>query len=511
MRRISGVFAVAIAFAAGACAPVGPDFVKPDLDPPADWSQSVEQGLDPAAHSLDRWWEQFNDPVLNELVERARRNNNALQISGLGVLEARALLGIASGSSYPQTQILAGSAMYVSPAENTGVKSGFGQYSVGLSATWEIDFWGKYRRGIESADAAFMASKAGYSQAQVLLTAAVVSAYSVARITEAQLEISEQNVVLQERSFQIASVLFENGEDSELDVQQAKTLLLATQASIPSLRAALKQAYNALSVLVGEPPGTIDAVIGAGPIPEIPEAMGIGFPADMLRRRPDVFQAELLAMAQNAQVGLAEASLYPSFSLLGSIGMSAGGPGDSDFGQMFDADALGFSVGPQLIWPFFNYGRIKNNVRVQDARLQQALVAYRETVLQAAREAEDAMAGYVGARQQAEILAKAVESAKRSNQLSTLRYREGFSDYQRVLDSQQALFSQQQRYIAARGEAVLNLIGLFQALGGGWEADTVPRVRQDTLEAMQQRTDWGQLINVIEPVDGDRTYPRPDW
>ena len=132
-------------------------------------------------------------------------------------------------------------------------------------------------------------------------------------------------------------------------------------------------------------------------------------------------------------------------------------------------------------------------------------------VLQAARESEDAMAGYVGARQQADILAEAVESAKRSNQLATLRYREGFSDYQRVLDSQQALFSQQQRYIAARGEAVLNLIGLFQALGGGWEADSVPRVRQETLEAMQQRTDWGQLIDVIEPVDSDRTYPRPDW
>ena len=200
-------------------------------------------------------------------------------------------------------------------------------------------------------------------------------------------------------------------------------------------------------------------------------------------------------MSQNALVGLAEADLYPSFSLTGSIGLAAGGPGDSDFGDLFSSDALALTIGPSFVWPFLNYGRIKNNVRVQDARLQQALVNYREAALQAAREAEDAMAAYLGASEQAELLAETVESAKRSNELSTLRYKEGFSGYQRVLDSQQALFTQQQRYITTRGDTVRSLVALYKALGGGWEdRDGLPYIDPETLELMQDRTDWGDMI-----------------
>jgi outer membrane protein TolC len=221
----------------------------------------------------------------------------------------------------------------------------------------------------------------------------------------------------------------------------------------------------------------------------------------MLRRRPDVRQAEMLAMSQNALVGMAEANLYPSFSLAGSIGLAAGGPGDSNFGDLFSADALTYSIGPSFVWPFLNYGRIKNNVRVQDARLQQALVAYRETSLQAAREAEDAMASYIGQRQQSIILDATVKSALRSNELSTLRYREGFSDYQRVLDSQQSLFTQQQRHITIQGDAVRSLVALYKALGGGWErSDTRAFINPETQQLMQDRTDWGDLMNTSYPA-----------
>jgi NodT family efflux transporter outer membrane factor (OMF) lipoprotein len=279
-------------------------------------------------------------------------------------------------------------------------------------------------------------------------------------------------------------------------MQQANTLLLATEATIPALETSLRQAGNAMATLLGELPGAVDELL-AGPagIPALPANIAIGFPADMLRRRPDVRQAELLAMAQNAQIGLAKADLYPSFSLAGSIGLTAGGPGDSDFGDLFSGDALGVSVGPSFVWPFLNYGRIKNNVRVQDARLQQALVSYRETVLQAAREAEDAIADYLGANQQARILKKTVASARRSNEISTLRYQEGFSDYQRVLDAQQALFTQQQRYITTRGDAVRGIVALYKALGGGWQGrDGLPYLDPETLQLMQQRTDWGDVI-----------------
>lgn len=459
------------------------------------------------------WWTLFNDPVLNGLVETAKLRNNNLEIAGLRVLEARAQLGVAVGAQYPQSQFVQGSAAYISPSENTGFDSNFWQYGLGANIAWEVDFWGRFRRGIESADAAYLASIAAYDQAMVLLTAQVVDTYILIRSIEEQLRIARENAAIQQRSYDIAAVLYRNGEDSELDMQQANTLLLSTLATIPSLEVSLKQAGNALSVLLGQAPGSVQQTLGSGPIPILPPELSIGLPADMLRRRPDVRQAELLAMAQNALVGLAEADLYPSFSLTGSIGLSAGSPGNSSFGDLFSSDAMTFSIGPSFVWPFLNYGRIRNTVRVQDARLQQALVNYRETVLQAARETEDAMAAYIGARQQVEILQQTVASASRSNELSTLRYREGFSDYQRVLDAQQALFTQQQRYVTTSGETVRSVVSLFKALGGGWQGRAdYPFIDSQTIEEMQQRTDWGDLLESPAPdVTKEGEMRRVDW
>jgi NodT family efflux transporter outer membrane factor (OMF) lipoprotein len=490
---------------ATACAPVGPDFVRPEAAPAGQWSQDLAQGLEPAPQADSDWWKVFGDPVLDEFIATARSRNNNLQIAGLRVLEARAQLGIATGQLYPQSQFAAGQATYVSPPDHSLVADNYWQYSLGASASWELDFWGRFRRGIEAADAAYLASIAEYDQVELLLVAAVADVYITVRVVEEQLHIADENLKLQQRSYDIADVLYRQGADSELDMQQAKTLLLATQATLPELEASLAQARNALSTLLGLPPGTVktDLARGSG-IPRVPAAVAIGVPADMLRHRPDVRQAEYLAAAQNALVGLAEADLYPSFSLTGSIGVTAGGPGDSDFGDLFSTDALTFSVGPSFVWPFLNYGRIRNNIRVQDARLQQALVNYRETVLQAAREAEDAIADFIGARAQSVILAETVTAAKRSNDLSTLRYREGFSDYQRVLDAQQALFAQQQRYVNVQGGEVSSLVALYRALGSGWQDDNPPRVDAGTLEIMRQRTDWGELLDEdARPADAE--------
>jgi len=480
-----------------ACAPVGPDFVRPETEIPPGWSEADRNGLEASAISQPQWWRVFEDPVLNKLVETAWQQNNSLEIAGLRVLEARAQLGIAQGNQYPQSQLAAGSGIYTSPANNFGGGSNFWQYGIGASASWEIDFWGRFRRGIESADAAYLASVAARDQALILLTAQVVNTYAVIRINQEQLRFARENVVIQQRSYDITSVLFRNGSDSELDMQQAHTLLLSTQATIPGFEIALKQARNALNTLLGKPPGTIDDLLGEDHgIPALPEKIEVGIPADLLRRRPDVRQAELNALSQNARVGLAEADLYPSFSLTGSLGLVAGGAGGTDFGDLFSSDALTFSIGPSFVWPFLNYGRIRNNVRVQDARLQQALVNYREVVLQSAREAEDAMVSFNGSQAQTEILAKTVESARRSNELSMLRYREGFSDYQRVLDSQQALFAQQQRLVTQRGNSVLSLVSLYQSLGGGWENQTgQPLISDSSREQMQQRTNWGELLD----------------
>ncbi len=485
------------------CAPVGPEFVKPEVTLAPEWSEVGENGLQTAPINQPQWWRIFNDPVLDRLVETSWQQNNNLEIAGLRVLEARAQLGIAQGSQYPQSQFAAGSSTYVSPADNLGGGANNWQHGLGLSAAWEIDFWGRFRRGIESADAAYMASIEARNQVMILLTAQVVATYTAIRINEDQLRIAYENVELQQRSYDIASVLYKHGSDSELDMQQAYTLLLSTQATIPGYEVALKQARNAMSTLLGRAPGatneTYDDDTG---IPVLPEKIEVGIPAELLRRRPDVRQAEFNAMAQNALVGMAEADLYPSFSLTGSLSLVSGGASGTDFGDLFSSDALTYSIGPSFVWPFFNYGRIRNNIRVQDARLQQALVNYRETAIQASREVEDAMVALNGTEAQTIILEETVESARRSNELSTLRYREGFSDYQRVLDSQQSLFAQQQRLAANRGASILNLVSLYTALGGGWENQTgQPLISDQSLEQMQQRTNWGELLNATPDTE----------
>ena len=508
-KRYTYLFSVLVLVSIAACAPVGPEFVKPEVELPPGWSHAGESGLKASPIKQPQWWRVFEDPVLNQLVEISWQQNNNLEIAGLRVLEARAQLGIAQGAQYPQSQLAAGNATYTSPATNFGGGSNFWQYGIGASASWEIDFWGRFRRGIESADAAYMASVAARDQVLVLLTAQVVNTYTIARINQEQLRIAHDNVDIQQRSYDITSVLYRNGADSELDMQQARTLLLSTQATIPGFETALKQALNALNTLLGKPPGTIDADMSDQQgIPKLPDAIEVGIPADLLRRRPDVRQAELNALAQNARVGMAEADLYPSFSLTGSLGLVSGGSGGSDFGDLFSSDALIFSIGPSFVWPFLNYGRIRNNIRVQDARLQQALVNYREVVIQSAREAEDAMVSLNGSQDQTEILVQTVESAKRSNELSVLRYREGFSDYQRVLDSQQSLFSQQQRLVIQRGTSVQSLVSLYKSLGGGWENQgDQALISEQSREQMQQRTNWGELLDNGVPEVKDSQVP----
>lgn len=474
-----------------ACAPVGPNFETPEAPINPLWSEMGGDEFVSEPGDEVRWWHSFNDPVLNQLIARARRNNNNLKIAGLRVLEAQATLGIATGNQYPQTQFAFGDATAVRANDLNSV-----QYTVGLTSSWEIDFWGKFRRGVESADAGFLASIASFDDVLILLTAQVADTYATIRTTEEQLEIANENIGIQRRSYDIVDVLFRNGESSELDALQARTLLLSTEAAIPQLEALLRQAENALSTLLGEPPGRVGALLGdEGKLPAIPERIAVGIPADMLRQRPDVRQAEMQSMAQNAQVGVARAGLYPSFSITGSLGLStAGAQGETDLGQLFNSESFTYGIGPSFTWPFFNYGRLENNVRVQDARLQQSLFQYRETVIQAAREVEDAMAGFHGTQAQAIVLLEAVQSARRSAELSILRYTEGFSDYQRVLNAQQALFTQQERYVINKGNEVRNLVAIYKALGGGWQTPEVEFVGEDTRATMEGRTNWGDMI-----------------
>lgn len=497
------------------CALVGPDFKKPEAPLAESWIDNESAQVQHQGEDLSDWWQAFNDPVLDNLIKRAYQQNLTLQIAGLRVLEARAQLGLASGNLYPQTQQATADYSKTQLSRNSpnltpGIDRNYDQASIGFDAAWELDFWGRFRRGVESADAALMAEMASYDNVLVTLTAEVARTYTLIRTLEERIALAEENVGTQSESLRIATVRFKNGAVTELDVQQAKSLLRNTQALIPQLASLRRQATHALSTLLGMPPRDLGALLTEqATIPAAPATVAVGIPAQLLRRRPDIKQAEMQAAAQSARIGLAKADLYPSFTLLGTIGWSAASTGSSDTGDVLDiSDSLTFQAGPSIRWNLFNYGRIKNRVRIEDARLEQLLVNYRNVVLQAAREVEDAMVGFVRAGEQAGYLGESVVAAKRASELAMIQYREGVIDYQRVLDTDRFLTEQQDSFTVIRGEIVLNLIALYKALGGGWQMrlgeDFVPEYLQ---QDMGERTDWGQLLD----KNKRSLWRAPDW
>ncbi len=481
---------------------VGPDFQRPQVPWLADWSGgsltslAAEQQGKPRAQT-ETWWRSFNDPVLDRLVAEALRVNLNVRTAGMRILEALAQLGIAESTLYPQLQQVTGEVLRAGQRKDGRPNSAFTLYQAGFTIGWELDFWGKFRRSVEAADASYFASIAQYDAMQVLMAAQTASIYAAIRTLEARLRIAQENAALQKRSLEITERLFKSGNDSELDVQQAKSQYLGTLATIPQLEGSLRQAQNALSVLLARAPGPLPEM--AGGKNQIPQAeLGIiaDIPADLLRRRPDVRATELQLAAQSALIGVSEAELYPSLSLLGSVGLSASS-------LAWSTKTLDWGIGSGLVWNVFDYGRLTNQVLVQDARFQQLYEQYQEVVLQAAREVDDAAVGFAKSRAQVPLLAEAVKAARRSLDIATIQYREGMTDFQRVLDSQQALFSQQERWVANRGEVAQSLIALYKALGGGWEQGrTRPLLDAATRETMGARSAWKGLLDVPLPPPG---------
>jgi multidrug efflux system outer membrane protein len=470
----------------GACTTVGPDFKRPQVPWLADWTGGSLESLatDPRAPrsgQTQEWWRNFNDPVLDYLVAEAQRVNPNVRTAGMRIMEARAQLGIAGSTLYPQVQQATGEALgsgqYKQGASGTTLVT----FNAGLGVSWELDFWGKFRRGIEAADAGYFASIAQYDDVQVLMAA-------------------QENAVLQKRSLDITELLFKRGSDSELDVQQAKAQYLGTLSTIPQLEGSLRQTQNALSILLARPPGPLpEMAAGKDLIPQAGLAVIVDIPADLLRRRPDVRGAEMQLAAQSAQIGVSVADLYPSISLLGSVGLSATSLG---------ARALSWGLGPTLVWNVFDHGRLKNAVLVQDARFQQLYEQYQDSVLRAAREVDDAAVGFAKTGEQIALLEDAVKAARRSVDIATIQYREGLTDFQRVLDSQQVLFSQQELLVNARGSLTQNLIALYKAMGGGWEPGrSRPVLDDETRETMGKRSDWGDLLSTPLPAPEAETTP----
>jgi NodT family efflux transporter outer membrane factor (OMF) lipoprotein len=353
-----------------------------------------------------------------------------------------------------------------------------------------------------------MASVADYYTALVSLNAEVARTYVVIRTFEVLVDQAKENARVQEQALDIAQSRFKNGATSELDVAQATTLLESTRATVPQLQIGEQQARNALSTLLGQQPGTVESLL-AGPrvIPRAPGQVAVGVPAQMLRRRPDIAGAEMAAAAQSARIGMAKAELFPSFTLFGSIGLNSVVT-EAGWKNLFSPSSIFYLAGPRIVWPFFNYGRLTNAVRVEDARFQQSLVNYRDTVVRAAQEVEDALAGYLRSQEALVFDQKAETAAKRSVDLALVQYREGAADYQRVLDAQRSLLERQNRLAQTNSAVATSLIALYKALGGGWETRQGERVvPEQTEQEMKQRTNWGELLSQPRAVEKSTNQP----
>lgn len=497
---------------------VGPDFAAPEARLNENWSYDQDARVSGGPEINQLWWQTFGDPTLDRLIQLAYEQNLPLQIAALRIMAARAALGFAIGQQYPQQQEAFGNVSKVGTSENAatgiGLDRDFWDYQAGFDAIWELDFWGRFRRGVEAAQANLIASAADYDDALVTLTAEVARTYVEIRTTEVLLLLTIKNAKLQEEGLTIAEARFNNGATTELDVTQARTLFESTRAAIPQLQTELQRSHNALSTLLGQPTGAVRAVLEEGRgIPTAPDNIIVGIPAELLRRRPDIRSAELLAAAQSARIGIAKADLYPSFSLFGEIGVQSScqagtGSNSADFKNIFDNDSIYYSVGPGFVWPIFNYGRIENSVRIQDAVFQQFIVNYQDTVLRAAQEVEDALTGFLKSQETEVFQESSFVAARRSVEIALAQYREGAEDYQRVIDTQRALLEEETNLTEVRSSIATNLIALYKSLGGGWELRKgQPLLPESTQSQMQERTNWGGLLPAQPAPDTQTALP----
>lgn len=480
---------------------VGPDYATPGAKVSGKWMPNPAVADRPYGEAETFWWRGFADPVLDLLVETACSNNLSLQIAGVRVLEARARLNKSVGSLFPQQQAVSAQAGY-SRLNNglvsriPGVDPDYQSAQVLFGATWEPDFWGKYRRGIESDRASFLGSLAAYDDALVTLIADVGSTYVNLRTLEERARVAARNAERQRESLRIASAQFKAGATSERDVQQATAQLAQTEAQIPLLEEAMSQARAALALLLGETPDRIGALIGGpGPIPAAPSDIAAGIPRDLLRRRPDVRSAGLAAASKSALIGVARASLYPSFSLSGEFGVSGNNQGGNSLGDMFTWESRTVNAGAGFLFPIFNYGRLVNQVRVQDAQFQQAVLNYQQTVLKAQQEVESALASFEAERRAVRLLEGAVTAARRSTELTMIQYKAGQADYTTVLTAEQAQLAAEDALAGAQGSVALGAVSVYRALGGGWQVREGRDVVSEQVKAeMARRTDWGRLL-----------------
>jgi NodT family efflux transporter outer membrane factor (OMF) lipoprotein len=465
---------------------VGPNYLRPGAPVKDEWLDSNHPRLKGEPSDPGLWWLVFNDPELNRMVVEAYQSNLTVRQAGMRILEARARRGIARGGLFPATQSINGfyqhSQMSTNRANFFGANlvPGFTLYpddwQLNGQIAWELDFWGRFRRAIASANRNIEASVENYDDVLVILLGDLATSYVDMRTSERRLQLAARNVEILSGTLRLTQLKKEAGTVTVLDVAQAEANVAATEALIPQLEITRRTASHRLSILMGTPSRDLGREIGmTGRIPLPPAEIAVGMPADLLRRRPDIRRAERELAAQSEQIGIAAAEFYPHINVTGLVGWEA-----KTLGLLFAPGSLYGNITPGFNWNILNYGRIQQNVILQDAIFQRLAYAYQAAVLNADREVEDAIVGYLQGHERVVALRRAVNASQLAVDTATEQYRGGAVDFNRVFLLQGDLVRLQDSLAAAEGDVARALIGIFRGMGGGWEirfADTNAMVR----------------------------------
>jgi NodT family efflux transporter outer membrane factor (OMF) lipoprotein len=446
---------------------VGPNYAKPAAAIAPNWIDDADRRVRNEEDDLAGWWTVFGDPTLNELIVRANSQNLTLREAGFRILAARAQFGFAIGNMFPQYQAAEGGYRRFGIGDNF-----FDQWSSGFSLAWELDFWGRFRRAVLSAEATLDATIEDYDAVLVTLIGDVASNYVSYRTSQERIRLLTRIVEVQQGVLAFIGGQAEAGMVSDLDRFQARSDLRQSEAQLFELRTQLRQAQNNLCILMGMPVEDLSALLDANPeanIPRTPDYVVVGIPADLLRRRPDVRRAERNAAAQAELIGIAAADLYPALSLTGTLGWQA-----ANLSDLFKSQSLNSSVGPVFQWNILNYGRIRNNILFQEAQFQALVANYQNTVLNADLEVENGIVSFLNSQERARNLELSVDDSTVALKLVIAQYEAGAIDFNRYAVIQQTLIQQLDLWAQSRGQIALSLIDVYRALGGGWQIRLTP-------------------------------------
>lgn len=469
MKHRQTLLAASLSLLLGGCSLlqplVGPDYRLPELRLPQSWLRAEPAAMAAPAVDPVTWWRQLNDPQLDGLITAALQSSLDLRAAQARLRQARASRSQAVAGLAPSVGISGGASRNKSASEIAPNATVNTLYQAGFDASWELDLFGGTRRGIEAANADLAASQASLDNTRVSLVAEVARNYVELRGYQQRLAIARANLASQAETLQITQWRNEAGLASSLDVEQARTTREQTRASIPDLQNGLVAAENRLAILLGRQPGALQAELAATkPLPEAPDSVAAGIPADVLRQRPDLVAAERTLAAETARVGQKVAARFPSLTLSGTFGWQAYG-----LSALGGSGTLARSLAGSLAATLFDGGRLRAQVEIQNAVQEQALISYESAVLTALEDIENSLYAYAQARERVAARRAAAEAAKNAALLARSQYESGLADFQKVLETERTRLSAEDNLASAETTVLTSLITLYKALGGGWQ------------------------------------------